>query len=59
MSVFLIKETIIRDSKQHNIGQTIKDHELSYEDILHYQKIIVDFTETDRLMKEVYKIEIE
>ncbi len=32
---------------------------LSYEDILHYQKIIVALTETDRLMKEVDKIEFE
>jgi predicted helicase len=30
-----------------------KERELSYEDILHYQKIIVALTETDRLMKEV------
>lgn len=30
-----------------------KDRELSYEDILHYQKIIVALTETERLMKEI------
>jgi predicted helicase len=30
-----------------------KDRELSYEDILHYQKIIVALSETDRLMKEI------
>lgn len=30
-----------------------KDRELSYEDILHYQKIIVALTETDRIMKEI------
>lgn len=35
-----------------------KDRELSYEDILHYQKIIVALTETDRIMKEIDKIEI-
>lgn len=35
-----------------------KDRELSYEDILHYQKIIVALSETDRLMKEIDKIEI-
>jgi predicted helicase len=35
-----------------------KDRELSYEDILHYQKIIVALTETDRLMKEIDLIEI-
>lgn len=35
-----------------------KDRELSYEDILHYQKIIVALTETDRLMKEIDKIEL-
>ena len=30
-----------------------KDIELSYEDIFHYNKIIVALTETDRLMKEI------
>jgi predicted helicase len=35
-----------------------KDRELNYEDIRHYQKIIVALTETDRLMKEIDKIEI-
>lgn len=30
-----------------------KDLELSYEDILHYQKIIVALTETDRIMGEI------
>lgn len=30
-----------------------KDRELSYEDILHYQKIIVALSETDRIMKEI------
>jgi predicted helicase len=32
---------------------------LTFEDILHYQKIIVALTETDRIMKEIDKIEIE
>jgi hypothetical protein len=32
---------------------------LSYEDIQHYQKIIVALVETDMLMKEIDKIEIE
>lgn len=32
------------------------DRELSYDDILHYQKIIVALTETDRLMKEIDKV---
>ena len=36
-----------------------KGRELSYEDISHYQKIIVALTETDRLMQEIDKIEIE
>jgi predicted helicase len=36
-----------------------KGRELSFEDILHYQKIIVALTETDRIMKEIDKIEIE
>ncbi|TGN13106.1 type ISP restriction/modification enzyme [Leptospira ilyithenensis] len=33
-----------------------KDRMLGYEDILHYQKIIVALVETDRLMKEIDKI---
>ncbi|MCX6579263.1 MAG: N-6 DNA methylase [Candidatus Aminicenantes bacterium] len=36
-----------------------KDRELSFEDILHYQKIIVALFETDRLMKAIDEIEIE
>jgi very-short-patch-repair endonuclease len=36
-----------------------KDRELGYEDILHYQKIIVALSETDRIMKEIDTIEIE
>ncbi|WP_375241439.1 type ISP restriction/modification enzyme, partial [Polaribacter sp.] len=32
-----------------------KERELTFEDILHYQKIIVALTETDRLMKEIDK----
>ncbi|AFM03645.1 putative helicase [Bernardetia litoralis DSM 6794] len=32
---------------------------LSFKDILHYQKIIVALSETDRIMKEIDKIEIE
>ncbi len=36
-----------------------KGRTLSYEDILHYQKIIVALSETDRLMREIDKIEIE
>ncbi|PWH86754.1 type ISP restriction/modification enzyme [Brumimicrobium oceani] len=36
-----------------------KDRTLEFEDILHYQKIIVALTETDRLMKEIDKVEIE
>ncbi|UAB80960.1 N-6 DNA methylase [Marixanthomonas sp. SCSIO 43207] len=35
-----------------------RDRELSYDDILHYQKIIVALTETDRIMKEIDKIEL-
>lgn len=35
-----------------------KDRELSFEDIFHYQKIIVALSETDRIMKEIDKIEI-
>lgn len=33
-----------------------KGRELSYDDILHYQKMIVALTETDRLMKEIDKV---
>ena len=36
-----------------------KDRELQIDDIRHYMKIIVALTETDRLMKEIDKIEIE
>jgi very-short-patch-repair endonuclease len=36
-----------------------KDRILEFEDILHYQKIVVALTETDRLMKEIDEIEIE
>jgi predicted helicase len=36
-----------------------KDRELQFDDIRHYLKIIVALTETDRLMKEVDRIEIE
>ena len=36
-----------------------KGRELSFEDILHYQKIIVALSETDRLMQEIDNIEIE
>lgn len=36
-----------------------KDRQLSFEDILHYQKIIVALSETDRIMKEIDKVEIE
>jgi predicted helicase len=35
-----------------------KERTLEFDDILHYQKIIVALTETDRLMKEIDKIEI-
>ncbi|WP_339901895.1 type ISP restriction/modification enzyme [uncultured Cyclobacterium sp.] len=34
-----------------------KGRQLEFEDILHYQKIIVALTETDRLMKEIDKID--
>jgi len=35
-----------------------KDRKLEFDDILHYQKIIVALTETDRLMNEINHIEI-
>ena len=36
-----------------------KDRKLEFEDIAHYQKIIVALAETDRLMKKIDGIEIE
>jgi predicted helicase len=36
-----------------------KGRQLDFNDIQHYQRIIVALTETDRLMKEVDKIELE
>jgi len=36
-----------------------KERKLEFDDIAHYQKIIVALTETDRLMKEIDTIEIE
>ena len=36
-----------------------KERTLEFDDILHYQKIIVALTETDRIMKEIDKIEVE
>lgn len=36
-----------------------KGRNLSFENILHYQKIIVALTETDKLMKQIDIIEIE
>ena len=35
-----------------------KDRKLEFDDILHYQKIIVALSETDRLMKEIDNIEV-
>ncbi len=43
-----------RAPKKGKAGKT-----LNFEDILHYQKIIVALSETDRLMKEIDKIKIE
>jgi predicted helicase len=36
-----------------------KDRKLEFDDILQYQKIIIALSETDRLMKEIDKIDIE
>ncbi|MFZ1702364.1 MAG: type ISP restriction/modification enzyme, partial [Pyrinomonadaceae bacterium] len=36
-----------------------KGRELSFEDIQHYQKIIVALTETDRIMKEIDAISLD
>ena len=35
-----------------------KGRELNFEDILHYQKVIVALSETERIMKEINKIKI-
>lgn len=35
-----------------------RERELSYDDILHYQKIIVALSETARIMKEIDKVEL-
>jgi len=40
---------------KNNINPNLSE----FDDILHYQKIIVALSETDRLMKEIDKIEIE
>jgi hypothetical protein len=36
-----------------------KDRNLEFDDILHYQKIIVALTETERLMRAVDEVELE
>src|SRR5690554_5105664 len=36
-----------------------RNRTLEFDDILHYQKIIIALTETDRLMREIGKIDIE
>ncbi len=36
-----------------------KERQLEFDDILHYQKIIVALTKTDRIMKEIDKVGIE
>jgi predicted helicase len=36
-----------------------KERTLSFDDILHYQKIVVALVETDRIMKEIDKIEMD
>lgn len=61
-------EGVLETAWSFNIGgyqpaqKWLKDRKgrtLSYEDILHYQKIIVALTETGRIMKEIDKIKIE
>jgi hypothetical protein len=36
-----------------------KDRKLEFDDIMHYQRIIVALTETDRIMKEIDAVEVE
>jgi hypothetical protein len=36
-----------------------KDRKLEFDDILHYQKIIVALTETDRIMREIDNLKIK
>ena len=33
-----------------------KEHKLSYDDVMHYQKIIVSLTETDEIMQKINKV---
>ena len=40
------------------VSQDRKNRKLEFDDILHYQKIIVALTETKRLMREVDKVGI-
>ena len=35
-----------------------KDRQLDFDDILHYQKIIVALSETDRIMREIDIVDI-
>lgn len=43
----------------HKLLKDRKDRILEFEDILHYQKLPVVLSETDRLMKEIDGIGIE
>ncbi len=42
-----------------NKAEIFHGRKLEFEDIMHYQKIIVALTETDRIMKKIDEIEIE
>ncbi|MCB1604289.1 MAG: N-6 DNA methylase [Xanthomonadales bacterium] len=49
----------LKDRKQYKDKLQEDKRGLTYDEICHYQKIIVALTETDRLMKEIDKVEVE
>ena len=55
----LLEQGLLTNLSEAGYLQLKKDRELQEDDIRHYMKIIVALKETDRLMKEIDKIEIE
>lgn len=48
-----------RTRKNRNLKNGVKDRKgmkLDFDDIQHYQKIIIALTETDRIMKEIDEV---
>ncbi|MEN8122764.1 MAG: hypothetical protein ABFS35_20655 [Bacteroidota bacterium] len=54
-----IEQYIEKVINQQKMVKRPKRKNTNFDDILHYQKIIVALTETNRLMKKIDKIEIE